>query len=95
MVTKEEIEKIFEKFLQSRIDYLKSVTENYKHAINRCDVADISGHSWIISQSTRFLKNNADKLTTVQDREFDDLQNQYIAQFDRLRKGYCECKPKI
>jgi len=96
MVTEEEIErrKIFDKFLQSKIDYLKSITESYKKAIDRCDIADVSGNTWIISQATRYLKDNADKLTTTQAREFNDLQNQYIAQFDRLRKGYCECKPK-
>ena len=103
MVSEAEIErrKRIERHIQNKIDYLKSTTDGYKDAIDKCAIAEISSYSWIIATQTRDLKatkaakNTFINLTIGQEEQFDNLQRVYIQQFDRLKNGYCECKPKV
>ena len=97
MVSEAEIErrKRIERHLQNKIDYLKSTTDGYKGAIDKCDAAELSSYSWIIATQTRDLKEALMNLNKGQEEQFDNLQREYVQQFDRLRHGHCECKPKI
>jgi hypothetical protein len=97
MVSEEEIEKRkrIERHMQNKIDYLKSTTDGYKDAIDKCDAAELSSYSWIIATQTKDLKDASASLNNVQEEQFDNLQRAYIQQFNRLRNGFCECKPKI
>ena len=97
MVSEEEIErrKRIERHIQNKIDYLKTTTDGYKGAIDRCDAAELSSYSWIIATQTKDLKDASANLNKGQEEQFDNLQREYIQQFDRLRHGHCECKPKI
>ena len=97
MLAEEEIEKRkrIERHLQNKIDYLQATTDGYKLAIDKCDAAELSSYSWIIATQTRDLKEVSANLHIKQQEQFDDLQNIYIQQFDRLRYGHCECKPKV
>ena len=58
MVSEAEIErrKRIERHLQNKIDYLKSTTDGYKGAIDKCDAAELSSYSWIIATQTIDLK---------------------------------------
>lgn len=97
MVSEAEIErrKRIERHMQNKIDYLKSTTDGYKGAIDRCDAAELSSYSWIIATQTKGLKDALANLNKGQEEQFDNLQRDYVQQFDRLRHGHCECKPKI
>lgn len=103
MVSEEEIEirKIIERQMQNKIDYLKAITDGYKGAIDKCDATELSSYSWIIATHTKDLKDAFARkdafasLNKGQEEQFNDLQRKYIQQFDRLRHGHCECKPKI
>ena len=97
MLHEEEIErrKRIERHMQNKIDYLKSTTDGYKSAIDRCDAAELSSYSWIIATQTKDLKDALANLNKGQEEQFDNLQRDYVKQFDRLRYGHCECKPKI
>ena len=103
MVSEVEIErrKRIERHMQNKIDYLKSTTEGYKGAIDKCNAAELSSYSWIIATQTNDLKAaKAAKdffanLNKGQEEQFDNLQREYVQQFDRLKRGYCECKPKV
>ena len=97
MLHEEEIErrKRIERHMQNKIDYLKSTTDGYKDAIDRCEAAELSSYSWIIATQTKGLKDAFANLNKGQEEQFDNLQREYIQQFDRLRHGHCECKQKI
>ncbi len=97
MLAETEIErrKRIERHIQNKIDYLKSTTEGYKGAIDKCYAAELSSYSWIIATQTKDLKDASSNLNKGQEEQFDNLQREYIQQFDRLRHGHCECKPKI
>lgn len=97
MLSEDEIErrKRIERHVQNKIDYLKSTTDGYKGAIDRCDAAELSSYSWIVATQTKDLKDALANLNKGQEEQFDNLQRDYVKQFDRLRYGHCECKPKI
>lgn len=97
MVSEEEIERMkrIERHMQNKIDYLKATTDGYKGAIDKCNAAEISSYSWIIATQTRDLKEMKANLNRVQEEQFDGLEREYIQQFDRLKRGHCECKPKV
>lgn len=93
--TETERRKRIERHMQDKIDYLKTTTDGYKGAIDRCDAAELSSYSWIIATQTKDLKDASANLNKGQEEQFDNLQRDYVKQFDRLRYGHCECKPKI
>jgi hypothetical protein len=87
--------KRIERHMQNKIDYLKSTTDGYKSAIDKCGVAELSSYSWMIAIQTKDLKDVLSNLNKGQEEQFDNLQREYIQQFDRLRHDHCECKPKV
>ena len=97
MVSEAEIErrKRIERHIQNKIDYLKSTTDGYKDIIDRCDAAELSSYSWTIATQTKDLKDAWINLNIGQKEQFDNLKREFAQQLDRLRSGYCECKPKI
>lgn len=96
MVSEAEIErrKRIERHIQNKIDYLKSTTDGYKGAIDKCNATELSSYSWTIATQTKDLKDVFVNLNIGQKGQFDNLQREFVQQLDRLRHGHCECKPK-
>ena len=83
MVSEEEIErrKRIERHIQNKIDYLKTTTDGYKGAIDKCDAAELSSYSWIIATQTKGLKDASSHLNKGQEEQFDNLQKFFLACF--------------
>lgn len=94
MVSIGEIEKVRQE-IQKRIDFLRNLNDEYKQSIDRCDPAKISSKAYFIAKSENQLRSLKDHWSLKQADEIDNLETQYIAQFQRLNThNVCECKPK-
>lgn len=84
-----------EKSIQSKLNYLKILTEDYKKGVDECDAPKISSNAMFIERWNNLLKQDKDYFMMPHQREFDDLEMRYIVNFQRLVNGQCECKPKV
>lgn len=94
MASEEDVAKK-EKSIQSKLDYLKVLTEDYKKSVDECNATKISSDAMFIERWRTFLIQEKEYFMAPQQREFDDLDMQYIANFQRLVNGHCECKPRV
>lgn len=84
-----------EKSIQSKLNYLKVLTEDYKKGVDECNAPKISSNAMFIERWRTLLIQEKDYFMMPQQREFDDLDMQYITHFQRLVNGQCECKPRV
>lgn len=90
MVSEKEVAKK-EKSVQKKIDYLKTLTEDYKKGVEECNAPKISSDAMFIERQTYLLKEDKEYLTIHQETEIDGLEREYISSFQRLVNGHCIC----
>lgn len=83
-----------EKSIQSKLNYLKVLTEDYKKGVDECNAPKISSNAMFIERWRTLLIQEKEYFMMPQQKEFDDLDMQYIVNFQRLVNGHCECKPR-
>jgi len=84
-----------EKVIQKEIEYLKILTNEYKNNVDKCNAPGISSNAMFIERWTQRINKDKDYLMMNQQREMENLENQYIINFQRLVNGQCECRPKV
>ena len=77
MASEEDVAKK-EKSIQSKLNYLNILTEDYKKGVDECDAPKISSGAMFIERWRNLLEQEKEYFMTPQQREFDDLDMQYI-----------------
>lgn len=95
IIPRGQMEKMVHDHFQDQIGHLKDFTNSYKNAVDKCNPEAISSHAYFISSKIKDLKASSKFLTRSQDEQIDNLDREYVLQFQRLQRGECQCTKKV